>query len=384
MRRVVLISASAKPGGAERGFATLARLLPAHGWEPVPVLLEDGPLREWLEPPVTVLAAGRTRNLLRTGATIRELVRIIGTNDTAVVVSNLSKTHVYGGAAAALAGVPAIWWQRDIARGSRIERVAAHVPAAAVICNSEASAAAQRRLTPKREVVTVYPGASVADAKAAAGSGRAVREALGWQDAFVVGIVGRLQPWKGQRTFLEAAARIAAERADARFAVVGGAILGWEGDYPDELRRLAAELGIAERVHFAGHQDDVFPWYDSFDVAVHASTAEPFGRVLVEAMALGKPLVAATDGGALEIVEDGRSGLVVKPHDASGIAEAVLRIANDPELAARLSLGAAARAKRFSPERAAAEFAAVLDAVARSSVKTRAQRFGGLALGRRR
>jgi glycosyltransferase involved in cell wall biosynthesis len=321
---------------------------------------------------------------LRTAATIRELARITREHDAVAVVSNLSKTHVYGGAAAALAGVPAIWWQRDIARGSRIERVAAHVPATVVVCNSDASAAAQRQLTPKRKVVTVYPGASVAEAAAAAGSGRAIREELGWQDAFVVGIVGRLQPWKGQRTFLEAAARIAAERPDARFAIVGGAILGWEGDYPDALRRLPAELGIADRVHFSGHQDDVFPWYDALDVAVHASTAEPFGRVLVEAMALGKPLVAATDGGALEIVEDGRSGLVVKPHDANGIAEAVLRIGNDPELAARLSLGAVARAERFSPERAAAEFAAVLDEVARSPVKNRAQLFGGLALGRRR
>jgi glycosyltransferase involved in cell wall biosynthesis len=384
MKRVVLISASAKPGGAERGFATLARLLPAHGWEPIPVLLEDGPLRDWLEPPVTVLDAGRTRNLLRTGATIRELARIMRRNDAAAVVSNLSKTHVYGGAAAALAHVPAIWWQRDLARGSAVERVAARVPAAVVVCNSEASAAAQRRLTPGREVVAVYPGASVAEARGALGSGRAIREQLGWDDAFVVGIVGRLQPWKGQRAFLEAAALIAAQRPDARFAIVGGAILGWEGDYPDELRRLAAGLGIADRVHFAGHQDDVFPWYDALDVVVHASTAEPFGRVVAEAMALGKPLVAATTGGALEIVENERSGLVVEPGDAKAIAAAVLRIGSDPELASRLALGAVTRSQRFTPERAAAEFAAVLDGVARAPVTSRPRRVAGLSLGRRR
>jgi glycosyltransferase involved in cell wall biosynthesis len=326
--------------------------------------LEDGPLRAWLEPDVTVLPAGRTRHLFRTVKTVRELARIARRNDAAAVVSSLSKTHVYGGVAAALATIPAVWWQRDIPTGSRIERVAAHVPAAAVVCVSEASAHAQRSLTPRSTVVAVYPGAAVAPREEGTHSREAIRARLGWDDAFVVGIVGRLQPWKGQRTFLHAAAIIANQHPGARFAVIGGAILGWEGDYPDELRRLAAELGIAERVHFAGHQEHVLPWYDALDVVVHASTAEPFGRVLVEGMALGKPIVAATQGGALEIVEDGVSALVVAPQDPEAIADAVLRIAGDTELASQLGDGALARAREFTPERAAAEFAAVLDSLA--------------------
>ena len=192
------------------------------------------------------------------------------------------------------------------------------------------------------------------------GSGASIKRSLGWENNPTVGIVGRLQPWKGQEVFLQAAARLAEVREDIRFIVVGGAILGWEGSYPDDLRRLADDLGIADRVHFAGHQSTSHPWYDALDVVVHASFGEPFGLVLVEAMALGKPLVATGVGGPLEIVEDGTSGLLVPPGDPERLAEAVERILADPGLASTLSRGAAERAKAFTEERMAEEFADLL------------------------
>jgi glycosyltransferase involved in cell wall biosynthesis len=233
------------------------------------------------------------------------------------------------------------------------------VPAAAVVCSGDYAVAAQRELTPDG-VSKVHLGAPVGSIVRRRGCGAALRGRLEYDGSPLVGIVGRLEEWKGQDLFLHAAARIADRHPAARFAIVGGAILGSEGSYPLRLRELTVELGIDDRVHFSGHVDDVFPWFDAFDVCVHATAGEPFGLVLVEAMALGTPLVATALGGPVEIVEDGRSGLLVAPGCQRALAEAVDAILGDAALAARLSTGGSRRAWRFTEERMAAGFADVL------------------------
>ncbi|HLI56226.1 MAG TPA: glycosyltransferase family 4 protein, partial [Actinomycetota bacterium] len=288
--------------------------------------------------------------------TIRTLSRTIAASKAAMVVSNMDKAHIYGGTAAWLAGVPAVWWQQGIPNGGKFGALAARVPAAAVVCSSDDAMTAQRRLTPRHCLAKIHLGIDIGEVVRRRGSGVPIRERLGWSGQRVVGIVGRLQPWKGQTIFLQAAARIALERPETRFLVVGGAILGWEGDYPAELHRLADDLGLGDRVRFVGHQDDVYPWFDAMDVVVHASFGEPFGLVAVEAMALGKPTVATASGGPLEIIEDEVSGLLVPVRDPDAMAAAVCRILSNPSFAEKLSAGAQARAPLFSDGRMAANF----------------------------
>jgi glycosyltransferase involved in cell wall biosynthesis len=363
---VLLVSPSAAAGGAERAFAGLARTLPATGFHPIAALLQRGPLEDWLREAgceTHVLPSHRTRNVARTARTVGSLRRLARSRKARVVVSNMSKGHFFGGLAAHAARIPAVFWQHAIPGPSLIERVAGAVPARAIACCSQAAASAQRALTPGRQIVKIHPGIRTLDVGSVHGSGASIKRSLGWENNPTVGVVGRLEPWKGQEIFLRAAARLAELHEDTRFMVVGGAILGWEGSYPDDLRRLAADLGIADRVHFAGHQPKVDRWYDALDVVIHASFGEPFGLVLVETMALGKPLVATGVGGPLEIVEDGTSGLLVPPGDPDALAEAVGRILTDPMLASALSRGAADRSKAFSEERMAEEFADLLTTV---------------------
>jgi len=361
--RILLVSPSGKPGGAERALAGLARHLPAFGLHPHAVVLQPGLVESWLADAgceVTLVDAGRFRQVPRTVRSLARLRRLVRDSSARAVISNMSKGHVYGGLAAAAAGCPGIWWQQMIPDRDIMDRAAARVPAAAVVCSSEPAVVAQRRLTPGRKVVKVHLGSPLERIVARKGDGAAVRAELGWEDNPVVGIVGRLQPWKGQDVFLRAAALVSQRHPETRYVVAGGAILGWEGDYPGELRRLARELGLADRVHFSGHQDDVYPWFDALDVVVHASLDEPFGLVLVEAMALGKPLVATAAGGPLEIVEDGVSGLLVAPGQADALADAVSRVLDDGQLAARLGGAAELRARDFSEERMAEGFASVV------------------------
>jgi glycosyltransferase involved in cell wall biosynthesis len=309
---------------------------------------------------VTILPSHRTRSLHRTALTLERLAHLARRSRSQIVVSNQSKGHVYGGAVAAILRRPSVYWQQGIPDRSALELLAARVPSAAIVCSSADALAAQLRLTPKRLVRMIHLGVDLGAVASRQGTGAAVRQSLGWDRNPIVGVVGRLQPGKGQDTFLRAAGLIAGRHPEARFVVVGGAVLGWEGSYPDELEELAMRLGIAEQVHFAGHQSDVYPWFDACDIVAHTSFNESFGLVLVEAMALGKPLVAAAEGGPLEIVEDGVSGMLVPPGQPERLAAALGALLDEPEDAARIGRAARERAQLFSEERMAAEFARLL------------------------
>ncbi len=369
-RQVVLVSPSAKAAGAERALAGLARHLPTRGWHPTAVLLESGPLEDWLSAAdceTRVLCAHRTRELHHSMATVAHLAQLIRSSQADVVLSNMDKGHIFGGLAAALVRRPAILWQHGIPTvwhgmpKERMANVAAMIPKAAVIASCDAAVAAQRALT-RVPVHKVLPGINISEVVAASGRGLGIRACLGWLDTTVVGIVGRLQVSKGQMDFLDAASLLAREYPRLRFCVVGGAILGWEGSYEADLKaRANDDPALRNRVCFAGHQKDVYAWIDAFDLVVHASLGEGFGLVLVEALALGKALVATNVGGPSEIVVDGVSGVLVPPGDPKALAAAVRRVLDDRSLAEHLSVEGQARAPLFTEENMTAGIVAVLD-----------------------
>ena len=160
-----------------------------------------------------------------------------------------------------------------------------------------------------------------------------------------IGTVGRLQPWKGHHRFLEVAAQLKARVPDARFLVVGGQVFTADPGYPADLQRQADRAGLAGAVHFAGHQADVGPWLAAMDVFVHCAEAEPFGRVVVEAMAAGRPVVAFADGGVPEIVADGETGRLVPAGDEAAMAAAVAALVADPDAARALGQAGRRRAE---------------------------------------
>lgn len=364
MRRVLLLSPSAQAAGSERVHAALVRRLPEFGFEPIPVLLERGPLEDWLAGACpTVLEAGRVRQLGRTIATVGAIRRLMCKSEAAVVLSNEPKGHVYGGTAAATAGVPAVWWQQAPVGSGALDRVAAAIPAAAVVCSSDAIRRRRAELFPHPRLEVVHLGVPISAVRRSRGRGKAIRQRLGWIENPVVGIVGRLDPWKGQGTFLEAADIVAQECPTVRFAVIGGASSEAERTHAAELLALAASPGLAGRIHFTGHVDEPYAWMDMLDVVVHASRDEPFGLVVVEAMALGKAIVCAAEGGPVEIVGGHECALAVPPRDARAIAGAVRRLLVEPELADRLSRQASSRADVFSEERMVERTASILERV---------------------
>ena len=162
-----------------------------------------------------------------------------------------------------------------------------------------------------------------------------MRRTLGLSDSvrLVVGLFGRVAPWKGQHLAIEAAARL-----DATALLIVGAPLFGEVAYAEELAGLVERLGLTGRVKLLGFREDIPRLMRAVDVVVHTSTApEPFGRVLVEAMLVERPVIAADAGGAREIVEEGVTGLLVPPGQPDPLADALRRLLDDPAL--RLSMG---------------------------------------------
>lgn len=173
-------------------------------------------------------------------------------------------------------------------------------------------------------------------------------------DGPLIGMVGRLSWKKGYEFAIEAAARVVARLPHARFDIVG------DGPLRDDLVARAESAGLGQAMRFLGQRRDVPDLMRRFDCFVLSSVIEGMPNALLEAMALGRPVVTTSAGGSAEVVVDGESGLVVPPRDAAALADAVCRVLSDPALAARLGANARRRVReRYSLEAMWAEFDAL-------------------------
>jgi glycosyltransferase involved in cell wall biosynthesis len=349
---IAVVAPRAVDGGAERALTSLTASLASAGHELQVVVGEDGPLVGWLRSRAVPCRVGFDM--------LDEVVASAG-----VVVGWSDHGHLAAGPVAARLSRPAVWWRTLTWRDRPYERAAAAVPAAVVVCLSEAGARAQRVVTPGIPARAVSPGVPVEAIARRRVEGEDIRRRLGWQDCVVAGMVARLDPIKGQDLFLRAAAVVTTRCPTARFVVVGSDTLGYEQDVEAELHALARDLGLDGRVHFEPQVDDPVPWHAALDVAVNASTHEAFGLSIVEAMALGVPVVASRSDGPTEILRDGQDGVLFDVGDDAALAAVLERLLTDDAERDRFGRRAAARAQRFSEEETRRQAEAVL-ALARS------------------
>ncbi|MGF6771212.1 glycosyltransferase involved in cell wall biosynthesis [Paraburkholderia sp. GAS199] len=367
---VLFVDQSGQLGGAEFALLELAGSCVTRSEV---VLLSDGPFRTRLEAigaRVQVMNDARVSGIVRQASGLNCLrvvpgilrqVRAIAQRARAfdVLFLNTQKALVLGALGKPLHRRPVIWYQHDILTREHFGRAQLTVvkwlvrfAVDLVVANSQASANSLAALTgiDVQRVPVIYNGIGAGAFGRFDGTDvAALRRRLGLpEQAWLAGLFGRLAPWKGQHVALDALARL----PDAHLVLVGAPLFG-EDAYAQRLRDQAAALGIADRVHFAGFQDDVPAWMKAMDVILHTSTEpEPFGRVIVEGMAAVKPVIAAAAGGVTEIVRHGKNGWLVKPGDVAALAEAIGVLRADPSMAQRLATQAQIDAHtEFSMER---------------------------------
>lgn len=388
--RVLFVDHTAAMSGGEIALFNLLRFLDPAKVQTVVLLGAEGPLAEKLRTitethilPLTSGVASQKKDKLGIGTLLRirdvrdalaytwRLAKFIREHDIQLVHTNSLKADIIGGLAARLSRRPVVWHVRDRIEDDylplsvvRMFRLLSRLIPNYVIANSSATLRTLR-LREGARGTSIPSGIELNGRMAVVHDGtspgaRAEDKSPGAQ--FRVGLVGRISPWKGQHIFIQAAALVHQRFREARFLIIGAALFG-EDQYEQEVRRLPTELGIDGIVEFTGFRSDVKAAIADLDLLVHASTqGEPFGQVIIEGMAAGKPVVATDGGGVPEIVQDGRTGILVPMGDVQAMADAICQILVDPARAQAMGVQARQRiANHFTLQQTARRVEAVYD-----------------------
>jgi glycosyltransferase involved in cell wall biosynthesis len=314
-------------GAAESGHDVELIFFRAGPW---PAELARGGFR------VTVLESGRLRELHRWAATVIRLARTFRARKPDLILNWSAKTHLYAAPAAMLSGMAGrlTWWQQAIPEPlGWLDRCATLLPARAIGCYSGPAARAQERVFPGRRTFVVNAGSPQPVPSSEPPPALELPE-----DVPVVGLVGRLQPWKGQDRLLHAQALLHSRGRRFHLLIVGGDSWGLSPEYAQSLPRLVDSLGLSDSVTMTGEVPDAGPYVERMDVLVNASDPEPFGIVLLEAMARGVAVLAVNSGGPSEFLADGQTGVLARSGAPGDLADGLERLLESPALRARLAV----------------------------------------------
>lgn len=363
-------------GGSHLSTLLLAEGLARTRYEPIIAIHEHGPLAEYLRarriraeflplpyyagrtPRIGAIGAGMLRNLPRlAGFLKRHRIGIVHANDL--------RMNLTWSVAAKLTGRPFIWHQRALPYSSSPLWQSIRFLSDHVIYISDVIARTMPAIGRTPTSVIADPVASSLPTLSREVAKSAVTQEFGLDPSVtIVGFVGRLVGLKRPDVFVAAGARLARQLPNVKLAFI---LVGHdERRMGPELQRLAASMGIEKHVFLAGFRHRIEEWIAGMDLLMATSEREGFGRSLVEAMALGTPVIAAGAAGHLEIIDHERTGLLVSPNDADAFAAAAHRILADSRLASRLTKAARAHAiDRYSLQRHADLITSIYDRLGR-------------------
>jgi glycosyltransferase involved in cell wall biosynthesis len=292
----------------------------------------------------------------------RKLARVLAELRPDLVVTKGLFAHIYGALAARSAGVPCLWHVEDWVSERWwglfrrcFARLARRLPTRIVGCAD--TIARQMPEDIRHKVGVIYNGIDTQSFQPGMDGTAARRELNIPEGALVIGHVGRMTPWKGQRYLLEAFARLAADIPAAQLLFIGSAL--FEGDaFQRSLEKRTKMLGLQDRVHFLGYRHDVRPLLATMDVFAIPSIEKETGPLsLLEAMAAGLPVVGFDIPGVRMFAAEDGHGRLVPVEDIDALSQTLAQVLRDADLRRRLARGARERVEEaFSFDRHAAQF----------------------------
>jgi glycosyltransferase involved in cell wall biosynthesis len=354
-------------GGGQISLFLLLERLNKKKFMPYLICPSDGDFLErvnklGIETSVIDMGSIKKPNFISTALTIRRLKKFIGQKKIDLIHSDSPRQAFYAGLAARRTGKPLIWHVRVGDVQNKFYDKLLFSLAARVIAVSDAAKKRLARLVSKTDkLAVIYNGVDL-DEFGPHLSGRGVREEFRLKDdCLLVGTAGQLIPSKGQDIFLRAAAQVLKKFSKAKFMVVG---TGSEA-YRKSLNDLSRDLRIRDNVIFTGFRKDIPQIMSSFDIVVLSTYhSEGLSRVVLEAMASSKPVIATNIGSNPEAIESGRTGTIIPVGDTDRLAESILELAENENK--RKAMGEAGRRRAenlFSIERNVEQIERLYEAV---------------------
>jgi glycosyltransferase involved in cell wall biosynthesis len=381
---ILFINHSSQIGGAEISLRELIQALDRRMFKPIVACPPGGQFADEIERSGIVVhrvniarfkrsgkVSGIARQAVGMPAAARALMAIVREHDVRIVHSNSTHAHVYGALVARLAGIPSVWHVRDSVRLGMTGRILQSLSSKIVVPSRSAVQSVFGGGMEQGKIVVIPNGidlkkwssesAALQDSRMGSGGAINIRKEYGiGENEIVIAMVAQLVPWKRQHDFIAAAGLVARKRPDVRFFIIGEDMFGDHRRYAEDLRKTAGDLKLDGRVVFTGRRNDMVDAMASIDVLVLPSLNEPFGRVVIEAMAVKKPVIATNDGGPAEIIEDGVSGFLVPPRLPSALAESMMSLIDDTDRRKRMgSAGRKIAEARFDIRNSAAQVEAI-------------------------
>jgi len=334
-------------GGGEHSFIELLSFLP-HPWKPVAVVPERGNVATRIEAKhialrVISLPSIRPWNIFPIIKSLRSYAHLCKKVNGRFIYANGSRAAFYGGLAGRITHVPVIWHCRMTERDNYLDPILTRL-SHFIIANSKATALRFKKDL-SWKVKVVHNGVNLEWLR----EKRIEKPDLVQEEWKVILLVSRISRWKRHDLALAAFERIASSDPNAHLVCVGAQDL-LESQWWAFLQQKSFRSPFSSRIHWIGPVDDVRPWYRAASILLLPSMNEPFGRVLVESMAVGVPVVAIRSGGVPEIVRHGQDGLLVTNGDGWDLGSACLRLLEDGAFRKRLGQSCKERAETFSLE----------------------------------
>ena len=268
---------------------------------------------------------------------LRQILSIVREGRFDMIHTDGPRNTLYGGIASALAGIPLVWHIRSSDRDP-YDRLLYRLCSKLILV----AGALRERFDFARDdgkFVTIHNGVDLDEFRAGENPAGVLDRCGCRPGEIVIGCFGRVEPMKGQACLVEAAGKVLARYRDVRLLLCGEFT---DESYRERCEGIIRRCGIADRVRFLGHRSDVAEVLSAADVAVLPSlSGEAFPRAVIEAMAMGKPVVATDVGGTREAILEGVTGFVVPPGDPEALADRIGRLVDNEAM--RASMGQAAR-----------------------------------------
>jgi glycosyltransferase involved in cell wall biosynthesis len=344
MINILYIHETSQISGAENSLFNLVVNRNKTRFKPYFILPEQGPFVDLLKQysiDVELVKLPQIRRIFGIFNALKSINSYVKKNRINIIHTNSIRNHIYGAIISKFNRIPIIWHERNLVTYERIDldNFFSFLPDK-IICNSRAIA---DRFRKSKKVITIYNGVAIDKFNPDIKNER-IKTELGINpDEILIGSTSRLGPDKGQE-FLLKAAKIVLDKIpnkrQIKFLIVGSSVFEENKQQEYFLKRLTKELKLENNVVFTGYRTDMPDLYSIIDIFVLTSYAEPCGRVILEAMASGKPVIGTNTGGTPELVDDTCS-ILIPPKDIILLSDAIIELINNK--CKRLEMGKNAR-----------------------------------------